>query len=97
MNHSGQLLCGASEIQYLLLLVLMAKGYTITRARLKVAFTVKLTVFVCTYTITYTSLFIYQAKVIYMLIKILSDNIRQIYHFLLKTYFKFKIQMCPYK
>ncbi|CAG4949525.1 unnamed protein product [Parnassius apollo] len=58
----GQFLCGISEMTFLLLLVLMAKGYTITRGRLKVAFTVKLTVFMCCYIVTYITLFVYQAK-----------------------------------
>ncbi|CAG9577154.1 unnamed protein product [Danaus chrysippus] len=58
----GQFLCGVSETCYLLLLILLAKGYTITRGRLKVAFTVKLTVFMCCYVITYVVLFVYQAK-----------------------------------
>ncbi|XP_045457868.1 transmembrane protein 145-like [Melitaea cinxia] len=59
---TGQLLCGISETTFLLLLILMAKGYTITRGRLKVAFTVKLTIFMCCYVLTYIVLFIYQAK-----------------------------------
>ncbi|KAG6459562.1 hypothetical protein O3G_MSEX011452 [Manduca sexta] len=58
----GQFLCGVSEMTFLLLLVLMAKGYTITRGRLKIGFTVKLTVFMCCYVVTYIVLFIYQAK-----------------------------------
>ncbi|CAG9794512.1 unnamed protein product [Diatraea saccharalis] len=40
----------------------MAKGYTITRGRLKVGFTVRLTIFMCCYIVTYMVLFIYQAK-----------------------------------
>ncbi|XP_013143708.1 PREDICTED: transmembrane protein 145-like [Papilio polytes] len=59
---AGQFLCGVSEMTFLLLLVLMAKGYTITRGRLKVGFTVKLTVFMCCYIVTYIVLFVYQAK-----------------------------------
>ncbi|XP_075988783.1 transmembrane protein 145-like isoform X2 [Anticarsia gemmatalis] len=58
----GQFFCGLSEMTFLLLLVLMAKGYTITRARLKLGFTVKLTVFMCCYVVTYIVLFVYQAK-----------------------------------
>ncbi|XP_026739984.1 transmembrane protein 145-like [Trichoplusia ni] len=58
----GQFFCGLSEMTFLLLLVLMAKGYTITRGRLKVGFTVKLTVFMCCYVVTYIVLFVYQAK-----------------------------------
>ncbi|XP_035456493.2 uncharacterized protein LOC118280519 [Spodoptera frugiperda] len=58
----GQFLCGLSEMSFLLLLVLMAKGYTITRGRLKVGFTVRLTIFMCCYIVTYIVLFIYQAK-----------------------------------
>ncbi|CAK1546479.1 unnamed protein product [Leptosia nina] len=59
---TGQFLCGASETTFLLLLILLAKGYTITRGRLKVGFTVKLTVFMCLYVLTYVVIFIYQAK-----------------------------------
>ncbi|KAJ8706313.1 hypothetical protein PYW08_010939 [Mythimna loreyi] len=58
----GQFFCGLSEMTFLLLLVLMAKGYTITRGRLKVGFTVRLTVFMCCYVVTYIVLFVYQAK-----------------------------------
>ncbi|XP_026322571.1 uncharacterized protein LOC113232148 [Hyposmocoma kahamanoa] len=58
----GQFFCGVSEMTFLLLLTLMAKGYTITRGRLKVGFTVKLTVFMCCYTVTYIVLFVYQAR-----------------------------------
>ncbi|XP_050678257.1 transmembrane protein 145-like [Leptidea sinapis] len=58
----GQFFCGVSEMTFLLLLLLMAKGYTITRGRLKAGFTVKLTVFMCCYVVTYVVLFIYQAK-----------------------------------
>ncbi|XP_028172272.1 transmembrane protein 145-like [Ostrinia furnacalis] len=58
----GLFFTGISETTFLLLLILMAKGYTITRGRLKVAFTVKLTVFMCSYIVTYIVLFIYQAK-----------------------------------
>ncbi|XP_026754438.1 transmembrane protein 145-like [Galleria mellonella] len=58
----GQFFCGVSETTFLLLLILMAKGYTITRGRLKVAFTVKLTIFMCCYIVTYIVLFVYQAK-----------------------------------
>ncbi|XP_072948677.1 transmembrane protein 145-like [Epargyreus clarus] len=59
---AGEFLCGVSEMTFLLLLILMAKGYTITRGRLKVAFTIKLTVFMCCYVVTYIVLFVYQAK-----------------------------------
>lgn len=58
----GQFFCGVSEMSFVLLLVLMGKGYTITRGRLKVGFTVKLTVFMCCYAVTYIILFVYQAK-----------------------------------
>ncbi|XP_045770130.1 uncharacterized protein LOC123870766 [Maniola jurtina] len=59
---TGQFLCGVSETLFLLLLILLAKGYTITRGRLKVGFTVKLTVFMCCYIVTYIILFVYQAR-----------------------------------
>ncbi|RVE54407.1 hypothetical protein evm_000892 [Chilo suppressalis] len=62
LNTTGQFLCSVAETTFLLLLILMAKGYTITRGRLKVGFTVKLTIFMCCYIVTYMILFIYQAK-----------------------------------
>lgn len=55
---------GASEITFLTLVLLMAKGYTITRARLSSSSTIKLTVFVNLYIVTYISLFIYQSQVL---------------------------------
>lgn len=54
---------GASETTFLLLLLLLAKGYTITRGRLPVAASIKLTIFMCLYVITYVSIFIYEAEV----------------------------------
>lgn len=71
---AGGLMSGVSEIAFLLLLLLMAKGYTITRARLSSCSIVKLTIFINTYIVAYIILFIYQAEafdpgeVIYILI-----------------------------
>lgn len=59
----GTLFMGASEITFLTLVLLMAKGYTITRARLSSSSTIKLTVFVNLYIVTYISLFIFQSQV----------------------------------
>lgn len=59
----GGFFTSASEITFLLLLLLMAKGYTITRARLKTCATVKITVFTNLYVIVYISLYIYQSEV----------------------------------
>lgn len=53
----------ASETTFLLLLLLLAKGYTTTRGRLPLAASVKLTIFMCLYVVTYTTLFIYEANV----------------------------------
>ncbi|XP_065083092.1 transmembrane protein 145-like [Ochlerotatus camptorhynchus] len=58
----GGFFTSASEITFLLLLLLMAKGYTITRARLKTCSTVKITVFTNLYVIVYITLFIYQSE-----------------------------------
>lgn len=59
----GGLFTGAGEIAFLLLMLLMAKGYTITRARLSTASTVKITVFINLYIVVFISLYIYQAEV----------------------------------
>lgn len=58
----GGLMSGVSEIAFLLLLLLMAKGYTITRARLSSCSIVKLTIFINTYIVAYIILYIYQAE-----------------------------------
>ena len=58
----GELLNGASDITFLALMLLMAKGYTITRARLSTCSTVKLTVFINVYIVIYVTLFIYRAE-----------------------------------
>uniref|UniRef100_A0A182PW69 Uncharacterized protein n=1 Tax=Anopheles epiroticus TaxID=199890 RepID=A0A182PW69_9DIPT len=58
----GGIFTSASEITFLLLLLLMAKGYTITRARLKTCSTVKITIFINLYVVVYVSLYIYQAE-----------------------------------
>ncbi|KAK3107057.1 hypothetical protein FSP39_006021 [Pinctada imbricata] len=52
-----------STLVFLLMIILMGKGYTITRGRLTTASTIKITVFFTLYTITYIVLFIYEAKV----------------------------------
>ena len=44
----------------LLLLILIAKGYTVTRARLRQQSAVKVAMFICCYGITYASLFIFE-------------------------------------
>ena len=73
-----------SEITFLLLLILMAKGYTITRGRLKVGFTVKLTIFMCCYVLTYVVLFVYQARVSTFSSFFLSKSFVKHFLFLLK-------------
>ncbi|KAI4455348.1 intimal thickness receptor-related [Holotrichia oblita] len=59
----GAMCMGCSETCFLLLLLLLAKGYTITRGKLSLTASVKLTIFMCLYSITYIALFIYEAKV----------------------------------
>ncbi|KAJ8957962.1 hypothetical protein NQ318_001962 [Aromia moschata] len=63
VKRFGAVLIGASETCFLLLLLLLAKGYTITRGRLPLPASIKLTIFMCLYTVTYMSIFIYEAKV----------------------------------
>ncbi|CRL08386.1 CLUMA_CG021397, isoform A [Clunio marinus] len=58
----GGLFTGSGEIAFLLLMLLMAKGYTITRARLSTLSTVKITVFINLYIVVFISLYIYQAE-----------------------------------
>lgn len=46
-----------SEIFYILMLILLGKGYTVTRARLRSRSVVKVTVFMSLYCVTYIALF----------------------------------------
>jgi len=62
-SFAGRLLEAGSETTFMLLLLLLAKGYTVTRARLRLASSVKLTIFMCSYTVTYAALFIYEREV----------------------------------
>ena len=57
---AGRILESASEILFVLLLILLAKGYTVTRARLRQASAIKVTVFMCCYAVVYAALFIYE-------------------------------------
>lgn len=59
---SGMMFMGASEVTFLILLLLLAKGYTITRARLSSMSAIKLTVFVNVYIVVFVSLFVFQAE-----------------------------------
>ncbi|ESP00088.1 hypothetical protein LOTGIDRAFT_213289, partial [Lottia gigantea] len=52
----------ASLLVFLLMLILMAKGYTITRGRLSQQGAIKITVFMCIYIVVYAVLFIWEAE-----------------------------------
>lgn len=60
---SGRIFEAASMLIFLLMLILMGKGYTITRGRLSTSGSIKIAVFMTLYTITYIVLFIYEAVV----------------------------------
>lgn len=60
---AGGLLMGGSEVTFLGLVLLMAKGYTITRARLSSSSMMKLAMFLNAYIIAYISLYIFQIAV----------------------------------
>jgi len=59
----GRVLESTSDICYTLLLILIGKGYTVTRARLRVVSVVKVTTFMSLYCVTYISLFSYERMV----------------------------------
>ncbi|OWF53819.1 transmembrane protein 145-like [Mizuhopecten yessoensis] len=58
----GRVFCAAAEICFLLMLNLLAKGYTITRGRLPCHSTIKLSVFFTVYVVAYAALFIVEAE-----------------------------------
>ena len=57
---NGRVLEAAADLMFVLLLILIAKGYTVTRARLPQPSSIKLAVFVCAYCVIYSALFIYE-------------------------------------
>lgn len=59
----GQACEAVATLIFLLMLILMAKGFTITRGRLSASGSIKIAVFMTIYTVTYVILFIYQAAV----------------------------------
>lgn len=63
----GGLFMGCSETIFLLVLLLLAKGYTTTRGRLPLAASIKITIFMNLYAVTYITLFIYETKVSFFL------------------------------
>ena len=57
---AGRVLESMSDICYTLLLILLGKGYTVTRARLKAVSIIKVTTFMSLYCVTYIALFSYE-------------------------------------
>ncbi|XP_028679291.1 transmembrane protein 145 isoform X2 [Erpetoichthys calabaricus] len=58
----GKLLFSISFLIFLLLLILLGKGFTVTRGRISHSGSVKLSVYMTLYTMTHASLFIYEAE-----------------------------------
>ena len=71
---AGRVFEATSMLVFLLMLILMGKGYTITRGRLSTSGSIKIAVFMTLYTITFIVLFIYEAVVsnILFLLRILK-------------------------
>ncbi|XP_061803144.1 transmembrane protein 145 isoform X3 [Nerophis lumbriciformis] len=57
-----KLLFSISFLVFLLMLILLGKGFTVTRARISHSGSVKLSIYMTVYTITYVILFIYEAE-----------------------------------
>jgi len=60
---TGRLFEATAELVFLLMLILMAKGFTVTRGRISASGSIKLAVFMTIYVFTYAALFIFQAYV----------------------------------
>ncbi|XP_071948626.1 transmembrane protein 145-like [Antedon mediterranea] len=56
----GEILSSCSSITFVLLLILVAKGYTVTRARLRPVTSLKICILMTCYCITYSSLYVYR-------------------------------------
>lgn len=60
----GRIMEAISTLTFLLLLILLAKGFTVTRARLKSSTSAKIGIFMTLYAITYAVLFFHEQSVI---------------------------------
>lgn len=60
---AGRIFEAISVMTFLLMLILMGKGYTITRGRLSNSGSIKIAVFMTLYIIVFAVLFIYEAEV----------------------------------
>ncbi|KAL3886685.1 hypothetical protein ACJMK2_026664 [Sinanodonta woodiana] len=60
LRTTGRVFEALGVVSFLLLLILMGKGYTITRGRLSTSGTIKLTVFFCFYIVAYAVLLIWE-------------------------------------
>ncbi|XP_077564970.1 transmembrane protein 145-like isoform X2 [Haemaphysalis longicornis] len=58
----GRVLSSVSTLVFLLLLILVAKGYTVTRGRLKPGTSAKIGTFMTLYVVVYSALFIYERQ-----------------------------------
>ena len=63
MKFKGRILDTIAGIIFLLLLILMAKGYTVTRGTLRTITAVKVIIVFCLYTAAYVIAFIYSEAV----------------------------------
>ncbi|KAI1289242.1 Transmembrane protein [Halotydeus destructor] len=60
LKFAGRSFMSISRVLFLLLLILLAKGYSVTRARLKPATSARVAVFMTLYTVLYACLFYYE-------------------------------------
>ncbi|KAK3596449.1 hypothetical protein CHS0354_015921 [Potamilus streckersoni] len=60
LKTTGRVFEAVSVVSFLLMLILMGKGYTITRGRLSTSGTIKLSVFFCLYIVAYAVLIIWE-------------------------------------
>ena len=61
--HSGNFLEAVSVVIFIAMLLLMGKGFTITRGRISTGGSIKIAVFMTLYAITYAIVFFYDAYV----------------------------------
>ena len=74
LNFQGRFLDAGANVLFLLILILIAKGYTVTRSTLRTITVIKLVIVFCFYSVAYIIAFVYSEAVNNFYLEIINSN-----------------------